>query len=86
MNPSQKPLAPLRILRLIASPNGNASESLKLSERILHGRGLLRQRLRCGRRAGLPGLQRVGRRAERRDLRDAADRPRLPQQQRAVRP
>lgn len=36
MNPSQQPLAPLRILRLIASPNGDASESLKLSQRILH--------------------------------------------------
>ncbi|MFH0023404.1 NAD(P)H-dependent oxidoreductase [Pseudomonas atacamensis] len=48
MNPSQKPLAPLRILRLIASPNGNASESLKLSERILHALTV---------RAGIRGIE-----------------------------
>lgn len=35
MTSSQQPLAPLRILRLVASPNGGASESLKLSQQIL---------------------------------------------------
>lgn len=36
MESSQQPLAPLKVLRLIASPNGSASESLKLSQQILH--------------------------------------------------
>jgi FMN-dependent NADH-azoreductase len=36
MESLQQPLAPLQVLRLIASPNGNASESLKLSQEILH--------------------------------------------------
>lgn len=36
MESSQQPLAPLQILRLIASPNGSESESLKLSQQILH--------------------------------------------------
>ncbi|WP_349975288.1 NAD(P)H-dependent oxidoreductase [Pseudomonas sp. WHRI 8519] len=35
MTTSQQPLAPVRILRLIASPNADASESLKLSQQIL---------------------------------------------------
>lgn len=35
MTSSQQPLAPLRILRLVASPNAQASESLKLSQQIL---------------------------------------------------
>ncbi|WP_070095655.1 FMN-dependent NADH-azoreductase [Pseudomonas sp. NBRC 111139] len=35
MTSSQQPLAPLRILRLVASPNAEASESLKLSQQIL---------------------------------------------------
>ncbi|WAB95743.1 NAD(P)H-dependent oxidoreductase [Pseudomonas putida] len=35
MTTSQQPLAPVRILRLIASPNAGASESLKLSQQIL---------------------------------------------------
>ena len=35
MTSSPQPLAPLRILRLVASPNGGASESLKLSQQIL---------------------------------------------------
>ena len=35
MTSSQQPLAPLRILRLVASPNADASESLKLSQQIL---------------------------------------------------
>lgn len=36
MNPAQLTHAPLRILRLIASPNGAESESLKLSQQIVH--------------------------------------------------
>ncbi|MCG8909843.1 NAD(P)H-dependent oxidoreductase [Pseudomonas sp. DP-17] len=35
MTSSPQPLPPLRILRLVASPNGGASESLKLSQQIL---------------------------------------------------
>ncbi|BBU42569.1 MULTISPECIES: FMN-dependent NADH-azoreductase [Pseudomonas] len=35
MTSSQQPLAPLRILRLVTSPNAEASESLKLSQQIL---------------------------------------------------
>lgn len=35
MMSSQQPLTPLRILRLVASPNRDASESLKLSQQIL---------------------------------------------------
>lgn len=37
MTSSEQPRAPLRILRLIASPNGQASESFKLSQHILLG-------------------------------------------------
>ncbi|MFY1664353.1 FMN-dependent NADH-azoreductase [Pseudomonas sp. Pseu.R1] len=40
MTSTQQPLAPLRILRLIASPNGGASESLKLSQQILRALAL----------------------------------------------
>jgi len=35
MTSSQQPLAPLRILRLVASANADSSESLKLSQQIL---------------------------------------------------
>ena len=35
MTSQKQPIVPLRVLRLVASPNGDSSESLKLSQQIL---------------------------------------------------